>query len=49
MAKASARHILVESEVICQDLKKEIEEGADFAEIAKQYSSCPSGKSGGDL
>jgi peptidyl-prolyl cis-trans isomerase C len=49
MAQASARHILVESEVICQDLKKEIEEGATFADIAKQYSSCPSGKEGGDL
>jgi len=49
MAKATARHILVDSEEICLELKKEIEEGADFADIAKQNSSCPSGASGGDL
>jgi peptidyl-prolyl cis-trans isomerase C len=49
MAKATARHILVDSEEICNELKKEIEEGADFATVAKAKSSCPSGKSGGDL
>jgi len=49
MAKATARHILVDSEEICLELKKEIEEGADFADVAKQNSSCPSGASGGDL
>lgn len=49
MAKASARHILVETAEQCEDLKKQIEGGVDFAEIAKQHSSCPSGKSGGDL
>ena len=49
MATASARHILVDTEEQCQDLKNQIDEGADFAELAKQHSSCPSGKSGGDL
>jgi len=49
MAKATARHILVSSEEQCNVLKNEIEGGADFAELAKQHSSCPSGKSGGDL
>lgn len=49
MARATARHILVDTEAQCEDLKKQIEDGADFAEIAKQYSSCPSGRSGGDL
>ena len=49
MAKANARHILVDSEEICLELKKEIEEGADFAVVAKANSSCPSGQSGGDL
>ena len=49
MAKASARHILVPSEVDCNTLKKLIEGGEDFAEIAKQHSQCPSGKSGGAL
>ncbi|MGD8925670.1 MAG: peptidyl-prolyl cis-trans isomerase [Thioalkalispiraceae bacterium] len=49
MAKASARHILVQTEEQCEDLKKQIEAGADFAAIAKEYSDCPSGERGGDL
>jgi peptidyl-prolyl cis-trans isomerase C len=49
MARASARHILVDSEEKCRDLKQEIEEGADFAQVAKQNSSCPSGQRGGEL
>jgi peptidyl-prolyl cis-trans isomerase C len=49
MAKASARHILVDTEEQCNDLKNQIEAGADFAEIAAEHSSCPSGKKGGDL
>jgi len=49
MARASARHILVDSEAKCEELKKEIEGGTDFAEVAKQNSSCPSGQRGGDL
>lgn len=49
MPKATARHILVDNEEICLELKKEIEEGADFAAVAKENSSCPSGASGGDL
>jgi peptidyl-prolyl cis-trans isomerase C len=31
------------------NIKKRIEAGADFAELAKADSDCPSGKSGGDL
>jgi peptidyl-prolyl cis-trans isomerase C len=47
--QASARHILVDSEDACTSLKSQIEAGADFAEIAKQHSTCPSGSRGGDL
>ena len=49
MASARARHILVESKESCEDLKKKIESGGDFAVLAKQHSKCPSGKQGGDL
>ncbi|MBD3895118.1 peptidylprolyl isomerase [Halomonas sp. ML-15] len=49
MARASARHILVDSEEKCLSLKQEIEDGKDFAEVAKAHSSCPSGRQGGDL
>ncbi len=47
--KASARHILVDSEQKCAELKQQIADGADFAALAKTHSSCPSGRSGGDL
>lgn len=49
MPSASARHILVSTEEQCNDLKKQITEGADFTEIAQQHSSCPSKAQGGDL
>ena len=49
MATATARHILVETQQQCEDLKSQIEAGADFAELAKQHSKCPSGNNGGDL
>lgn len=46
---ASARHILVETEAQCLQLKQEIENGADFGEVAKRKSSCPSRLQGGNL
>lgn len=49
MAKASARHILVETEELCKELIEKITSGEDFAELAKQHSKCPSGNKGGDL
>jgi peptidyl-prolyl cis-trans isomerase C len=49
MASARARHILVDTEQIAQDLKTRIEGGEDFAAMAKEFSSCPSGQRGGDL
>ena len=49
MARAAARHILVETEESCNDLKTQIENGAEFAELAKKHSKCPSGQQGGDL
>jgi peptidyl-prolyl cis-trans isomerase C len=49
MSTARARHILVKTEDECTNLKQQIDKGADFGEMAKQHSQCPSGKNGGDL
>ena len=49
MSQASARHILVNTEEQCNQLKQQIQEGADFAAIASEHSMCPSGKKGGEL
>lgn len=49
MASASARHILVATEEECNDLKEKIAGGADFAELAREHSKCPSGAEGGGL
>ncbi|MEE9271032.1 MAG: peptidylprolyl isomerase [Candidatus Krumholzibacteria bacterium] len=49
MTKASARHILVETKEQCELLKTELDKGADFAELAKKHSLCPSGLQGGEL
>lgn len=49
MTQASARHILVDSESKCADLKQQIADGAEFADLARQHSTCPSGRKGGEL
>ncbi len=49
MSTAQARHILVPSADTANDLKNQIEGGTDFTDVAKEHSTCPSGKSGGDL
>ena len=49
MAKAKARHILVDTSEKCEELKNEILGGSDFAEVAREHSSCPSSTQGGDL
>ena len=46
---AMARHILVRNQADAALLKQRINSGADFAKLAKQYSSCSSAKRGGDL
>lgn len=49
MTQATARHILVDSENQCQTLIDEINGGKDFADVARQHSSCPSSRDGGKL
>lgn len=57
----TASHILVDTKGMktqeeldkakakAESIKKELDEGADFAELAKKYSDCPTGKTGGSL
>ena len=45
----SASHILVETEEDAKADKTELDEGADFAELAKEKSTGPSGPAGGTL
>lgn len=49
MAIACARHILVKTEKQAKELKEKLAKGADFGQIAKKHSTCPSRKKGGDL
>lgn len=48
-SEVSARHILVDSLELCEQVKTEIAEGLAFEEAAMQYSSCPSKERGGQL
>ncbi len=44
-----ARHILVETEEVAREVIASLDGGADFAAMAKQHSTGPSGPNGGDL
>ena len=50
MAKtAAALHILVDTEQQAKDILAQLEQGADFQQLAKKHSTCPSKSQGGDL
>lgn len=49
MSKVKASHILVKKRSEADNILKEIEKGAEFAELARKYSLCPSSKKGGSL
>ncbi len=47
--EVEARHILVENRDLAEDLLGRLKAGEDFAELAKEYSTCPSAAEGGNL
>lgn len=49
LTEFKARHILVKDEQEAKDLIKALDEGKDFAELAKEKSLDPSKSNGGDL
>ena len=44
-----ARHILVSTEEEAKAIQAELKSGMDFAKLAKEKSTCPSARQGGDL
>ena len=49
-ATVSAKHILVDTEELCSEVKERIENGElSFEDAAKEHSTCPSKNNGGDL
>lgn len=42
-------HILVKTQKDANALKQRALDGEDFGDLARQYSTCPSGQQGGDL
>ncbi len=44
-----ASHILVKEKGLAVDLRKRIKNGAKFAALAKEFSTCPSKSKSGDL
>ena len=47
--KVQARHILVATKELAEDIKKKLDEDGDFSKLAEEFSECPSKKRGGDL
>ena len=48
-SKIKASHILVEKQGQALKIMEELKGGAKFEALAKKYSTCPSGKRGGNL
>jgi peptidyl-prolyl cis-trans isomerase C len=49
VSQVRASHILVKTESEANDVMKKLNAGKEFADLARLYSTCPSGKKGGDL
>jgi peptidyl-prolyl cis-trans isomerase C len=48
-AQVKASHILVKEQELATEIRDKLADGADFGELAMEFSTCPSKKKGGDL
>jgi parvulin-like peptidyl-prolyl isomerase len=47
--KLHLSHILLKSKLEAEDVKRWLDSGKHFSELARKYSQCSSSKNGGDL
>lgn len=48
-ARSTATRSIDEAQELIAQIKTQIDEGVDFADLAGKHSDCPSGAQGGDL
>jgi parvulin-like peptidyl-prolyl isomerase len=47
--RSTATRSKADALTLIQDLKKQVDGGADFGDLARRHSDCPSGEEGGNL
>lgn len=45
----TTKHILLKTPLLVQPIIQSLEQGADFSQLAREHSACPSRNNGGDI